>query len=155
MSVQELLDKYDDGTPFTGLSKEDIADAVDGNPAGPYIRALEIIVESAKAYEEVASLLGPSLARVCWISLTRSPRGGAPTGSRNPRQDAWLLHSYDKAALNDPDAVESGALPRLFAERMMQGPPYLAASAPALEKRIRMLLKARKKTQGLYSVVGK
>jgi hypothetical protein len=57
--------------------------------------------------------------------------------------------SYDKDALNDPDAVESGALPRLFAERMMQRAPFVAASAAALEKRIRMLLKARKKTQGL------
>jgi hypothetical protein len=150
MSVQEFLDKYDDGTRSPGLSQEDIAEAVNGSPAEPWFRALEIIQEAAKAYEELASLLGPSLARFCWISLTRSPQGGAPKGSRDPRRDAQLLYFYDQAALNDPDAVESGALPRLFAERMMQmPPPHVAASAPALEKRIRMSLKARKKTRGL------
>jgi hypothetical protein len=141
---------HDDGTPYTGLSGEDIDDLVESGGTDAYVRAIEIIVEAKKLYEELTSLLGPSSARVDWISLTRSPQGGAPRGSRDPRQDAWLLHLYDKAARNDPDAVKSGALPRLFAERLMAGrPPHVAASVPALEKRIRMLLKARKKSQGL------
>jgi hypothetical protein len=56
------------------------------------------------------------------------------------------LRIYDEAARQDPAGAESGALPRLFAERIATGARagvHWGNSAASVEKRIRALLKQR------------
>jgi hypothetical protein len=144
--------------PFKGLTADDIEDCL--VTTDHEVRRLQFYTEAPAMYAELVELFGPAEAKRMWTSVHK--RTGRPKGHRDPMSDAWLMHLYSREARSNPVAARNGSLPRLVAKSLYEPRRDLieragaigivvvgrAASAEALEKHIRILLKERRKGSG-------